>query len=73
MTEPTIAEERLARSIAFWHGQMILYRRPDDGAAITVARLRNERYVWAGGAMDYADRHWREYVPAAQAMLEIRG
>lgn len=72
MTEPTIAEERIARSLAFWHGQKIVYRRP-DGEAITVARLRSERYRhWSAGPENYSEGHWREYIEAARAILRIR-
>jgi len=68
---PTIAEEHLARVIAYWHGSKILFRRP-DGQIITVADLREEPSGWADRIRVYVERHWGEYVPAARAVLEGR-
>jgi hypothetical protein len=45
--KPTIAEERLARLIAFWHGQRIVFFR--EGRAMTVAGSRE--YVDAARAV----------------------
>ncbi len=68
---PTIAEERLARTMAFWHGAKVLYVRP-GGGMVTVAALRGFDSGWAHETDRYADRHWPEYVPAARAILEMR-
>jgi hypothetical protein len=69
--EPTIAEEYFARLIAFWHGQrLVCFTR--DGAK-TVAALRGYDSGWAWETDRYVDAHWREYVPAAQAVIRDRG
>jgi hypothetical protein len=68
--EVTIAEERLARLIAYWHGQRIVVLR--GGGNLTVAGLRGYNSGWAWETDRYVDAHWREYVPAAMAVLEVR-
>jgi hypothetical protein len=72
MDNPTIAEERLARIIAFWHGQKGLYPRPGGGGMVTVAASRGYGSGWARETDRYVERHWPEYVPAARAILEMR-
>lgn len=67
---PTIAEERIARKIAFWHGQKVLYI--SGGEKVTVAATRGYKSGWAHEIDRYVDRHWPEYVAAAQALLEER-
>jgi uncharacterized circularly permuted ATP-grasp superfamily protein len=69
--KPTIAEEHLARTMAFWHGCKMLYRRP-DGQWITVADTRQTPSGWGSRFEDYANRHWEEYVSAAKAIIEQR-
>lgn len=69
--EPTIAEERFARMIASWHGQTPLYREP-GGNLITVANSHGDRTGWAHEVDRYVERHWREYIAAAQAVLKAR-
>jgi hypothetical protein len=71
MDTPTIAEERLARTIAFWHGAKVLYVKPGVGM-VTVAASRGFISGWAHEIDRYADRHWPEYVPAARAIMEMR-
>jgi len=71
MDDPTIAEEHFARLLAFWHGQQPLYREP-GGNLITVANSRGNRTGWAHEVDRYVDRHWREYVSAAQEFIRQR-
>lgn len=68
--DPTIAEERLARLMAFWHGQKIVFRR--DGQTMTVAGSRGFSSGYAYETGRYVESHWREYVEAARAVMEIR-
>lgn len=70
--EPTIAEERIARLMAHWHGQKPLYRDPKSGTLMTVANMRGTKTGWAHEVDTYVERHWREYVDAARAVLEAR-
>ncbi len=71
MVEPTIAEENFAKNIAFWHGQTPLYRK--DGLLITVANSHSmEPTGWAWEVDRYVDRHWKEYIHAARAVLAMR-
>lgn len=73
MTEPTVAEQYLAKLIAHWHGQKPLYRNA-DGVLVTVATFADHTpNGWNGDNLDrYVQRHWHEYVPAARAVLEVR-
>jgi hypothetical protein len=68
--KPTIAEERLARLIAFWHGQRIVFFR--EGRAMTVAGSRGFSSGFAHETDRYVESHWREYVDAARAVMEAR-
>ncbi len=69
MDTPTIAEERMARIIAYQHGSKVLFYK--DGAK-TVAHLAGFDSGWAWEYDKYADRRWQEYVPAARAVLAMR-
>jgi len=69
MDTPTIAEERLARIIAYYHGSKVLFYK--DGPK-TVAHLAGFDSGWAYEYDKYADRFWKDYVPAARAVLPIR-
>lgn len=64
MTEldPKTGTEIIAREIAMWHGSHI------TGATRTVASDRGYG-SWAHSPEKYADKHWREYIGAAEAML----
>jgi hypothetical protein len=66
--QPTIAEERIARLIAYWHGQKMVYHH--SGKSMTVAALRGYDSGWAWEVDRYADARWREYVPAAEAIIQ---
>lgn len=71
MDKPTIAEEHIARTIAFWHGSKVLYYKSEEGAK-TVAATRGYDSGWSWEIEKYTDRHWQEYVPAARAIIETR-
>lgn len=72
MTEPTVAEETFAKMIAFWHGQKPSHRN-SDGVLVTVAtRGLREPRGWAHETDTYVEKHWREYIDAARAVLEAR-
>lgn len=70
MREPTIAEERLARIIAQYHGSQVIYRSR-DGRVVTVAISRGDSPF--AERSTYVHDHWREYVGAARAMIEHTG
>lgn len=73
MIQPTIAEERIAKMLAMWHGQAPLYRDPKTGVLMTVANSNvMEPTGWAWEVDRYVERHWKEYVAAARAVLELR-
>jgi hypothetical protein len=59
--------ERLARTIAFWHGQKIVLVDREEGALTEAARHGFGR--WGDSPARYADSFWRNYVPAAEAVL----
>lgn len=73
MIQPTIAEERIAKMLAMWHGQTPLYRR-SDGVTIKVAHISSpaDPTGWAWEIDRYVDRHWKEYLAAARAVMELR-
>lgn len=71
ISEPTIAEEHIARVIAQWHGTTVLFYKSGEGAK-TVAHTRGFDSGWADERDKYADRYWKEYVAAARAILESR-
>ena len=68
---PTIAEEHFARLIAHWHGSQVLFYRSGEGAK-TVAHTRGFDTGWADTRDKYADRYWKEYIPAARSVIESR-
>jgi hypothetical protein len=68
---PTIAEERLARTIALFHGSQVLYVKP-GGGMVTVAATKGFNSGWGWETDRYVEAHWRDYVPAARAILEMR-
>lgn len=64
-------DEGLARMIATMHGGKIIIRK--DGEAWTVARFRGYPsgiFESANGLSGYVDKHWQEYLQAAQACRE---
>jgi hypothetical protein len=69
--KPTIAEEYFARLIARWHGQKIVYHKSGEGSK-TVAALRGYDSGWAWEIDHYVEDRWREYLSAAQAVLDAR-
>lgn len=64
--KPTIAEERIARIIATFHGGHIIGRQ--DGETMTIAKMRGDS-PWAERSA-YVERHWHEYVVAAGAAMD---
>ncbi len=73
MIQPTIAEERIAKMLAAWHGQTPLYRDPQRGVLITVANsFSMEPTGWAWEVDRYVNIHWKEYLAAARAVMELR-
>lgn len=71
MAEVTIAEERYARMIAYYHVAKIVYCKPSEGS-VTVAAMRGYDSGWAYETDRYVDHHWEEYLLAARAVLEFR-
>jgi hypothetical protein len=67
----TIAEERIAKLIAQWHGQKIVFHTR-QGGNVTVAATRGFDSGWSWETDRYVEAHWNEYVPAARALLELR-
>lgn len=65
-TQPAAGElvERLAREIAFWHGQKITHHERHEGA-VTVASSRGFGR-WADAPTKYSEAHWQEYRCAAE-------
>jgi len=57
--------ERLARDLAFWHGQNLVYKTP-EGKSRTRAQMH-------GGQTpeEYSQTHWREYDECAQYVMEM--
>jgi len=67
MTDETrTGTEIIAREIAMWHGSAVIMRR--DGESHTVASMAGFGH-WGHSAQKFADRHWRQYIGAADAML----
>lgn len=63
MTDETkTGTEIIAREIAMWHGSHI------TGPTSTIAS-RHGFGSWGTSPEKYADRRWREYIGAAEAML----
>jgi len=60
--------EKLARTIAFWHGAKLVTVTVDEGAQTVAARAGYGS--WGHSPERYAADHWHEYVQAAQAMQE---
>lgn len=62
--------ERLAKLIAFWHGQKVQYIDRLDGK-ITVAAARLRDHSGYPDVTDrYVDGHWQEYTSAAEQVKE---
>lgn len=68
----TVAEEHFARLIAHCHGATPLFRRPADSTTQTVASLAGGGTGWAWEVDNYVNRHWREYIGAARAVIDAR-
>ncbi len=66
MENPTIAEEHYARLIAVWHGQKMVV------GSKTIAAMRGYDSGYSWELDRYVEGHWREYIAAAQAILEQR-
>ena len=60
--------------LAMWHGQTPLYRRQDIGVTVTVASAsRIEDPTGFSWELDrYIELHWKEYLDAARAVMELR-
>lgn len=71
MIPPTIAEERIAKMLALWHGQTPVWR-DRDGTLQTVASYHGSRSGRSWELDQYVDRHWREYLAAARGVMELR-
>lgn len=65
MQEPTIAEEHYAKVIAMWHGATMVVNNK------TVAAMHGFG-SWGYSPEQYMQRHWREYLVAARAIIESR-
>lgn len=63
----TEAVEKLARQVAFWHGQKIVYHKPGEGA-MTVASMHGYG-KWADAADRYARDHWQQYRAIAENVV----
>lgn len=63
MAEERTGTEIIAREIAFWHGSRI------TGPTRTIASDRGYG-SWGNSPEKYANNHWREYINAAERMLE---
>lgn len=64
--------EQLARTIALWHGQKIVYIAPRTargGGPRTVAAMHGFSSGFAWENERYVEAHWQEYLPAAKAVL----
>lgn len=74
LIQSTIAEERIAKMLAMWHGQTPLYRRQDIGVTVTVANSSHlgDPTGWAWEVDRYVELHWKEYLAAARAVMELR-
>ena len=67
MTDTAAEIERMARKIALWHGQKMIYRNRDGMQTVASSRGFGN---WGWSASDYADRHWHEYTAAAEQILK---
>jgi hypothetical protein len=62
--------EKLAKLIAYWHGQKVLFIHPVDGK-VTVAGFRdNNRSGFPEVTDRYTAIHWEEYTSAAERVKE---
>lgn len=61
--------ERIARLIAFWHGQRIVSIGPYPYGARTIAARRGFNSGWSWELDRYVDAHWPEYTSAATALI----
>jgi hypothetical protein len=59
----------MARKIAMWHGQKMIFR--DRDGMQTVASSRGYGH-WGDSPQRYAERHWQEYTSAAEMVLRER-
>ena len=59
--------EAMARKIALWHGQKMIYRNRDGMQTVASSRGFGN---WGWSPEDYADRHWHEYTSAAEQILK---
>lgn len=57
-------DETLARQIAFWHGQKIVYRDPREGPK-TVAAMAGYGN-WGHSPDKYSSAHWQDYTSCAE-------
>lgn len=58
-------DEEVARVIAMWHGSKMVVMT-DDGMQTVASRAGFGRF--AGASDHYAEKHWHQYLQAAQAM-----
>lgn len=72
MNQPTIAEERIAKMLAFWHGQHAFSRSEGETKSVASWRLMVEPTGWSRVYDQYAEKHWKEYLHAARAMMDLR-
>ena len=59
--------ERVAKLIAFWHGQKIAYVKPGEGALTVAAVAGYGRF--ANAPEHYMEAHWEEYSSAAHVVI----
>lgn len=62
--------EEIARTIAYWHGTRKLFRDP-EGTVHTVASRAGVGTGWGDSADAYAEKYWRDYEAAAEAVQRI--
>jgi hypothetical protein len=60
--------ERIAKSIAYWHGQKIVQHTAEG--ALTQAARAGYGSFGSSSADQYAASHWQQYTSAADAMIE---
>lgn len=65
----TDRREKIARLMAYWHGQKIVAVR--QGRSLTVAAYVGFDSGWAWELDRYVDARWKEYLPAVDAVIKF--
>lgn len=66
MVDHSPSVEALARKIAFWHGQKMIYRNRDGMQTVASSHGYGN---WGHSPDRYAEQHWKEYNSAAEMIL----